>query len=282
MATTRYHRWVVMASVIRLLTSSIPTLLAVSKPKVGMPPGSGRSLSMVFGTCATRRPPPAAPASRDAENAVSSPPIVTSAPIPSFRSDSRQACSRQSGSAAPSSRTVGLAREVRMIDPPWTWILDTSVMDSGRASSTRPAIRCSKPSMIPTTSQPEFRASIVAAEMTEFIPGAGPPPHKIPSFTSSSSQPRGDPGKRSHHQQASGHRDERAGEVVRLVRDQVSDRLPGVKSERGSVLDGCDRQVLDRSLLLCRTLPTIRRPERGRRSRDPEAEVCSQPIPHQV
>jgi hypothetical protein len=23
----------------------------------------------------------------------------------------------------------------------------------------------------------------VAAEMTEFIPGAGPPPHKIPSFT---------------------------------------------------------------------------------------------------
>ena len=30
---------------------------------------------------------------------------------------------------------------------------------------------------------PEFRASIVAAEMTEFIPGAGPPPHKIPSRT---------------------------------------------------------------------------------------------------
>ena len=30
MATTRYHRWVVMASVIRLLTSSTPTLLAVS------------------------------------------------------------------------------------------------------------------------------------------------------------------------------------------------------------------------------------------------------------
>jgi hypothetical protein len=180
MATTRYHRWVVMASVIRLLTSSTPTLLAVSKPKVGVPPGSGRSLSMVFGTCATRRPPPAASASRDAENAVSSPPIVTSAPIPSFRSDSRQACSRQSGSAAPSSRTVGLAREVRMTDPPRAWILDTSVMDSGRASSVRPSMRCWKPSMIPRTSHPEFRASIVAAEMTEFIPGAGPPPHKDP------------------------------------------------------------------------------------------------------
>src|SRR6185437_12435041 len=39
MATTRYHRWVVMASVIRLLTSSTPTLLAVSKPKVGTPRG---------------------------------------------------------------------------------------------------------------------------------------------------------------------------------------------------------------------------------------------------
>ena len=152
---------------------------------------------MVFGTCATRRPPPAASASRDAENAVSSPPIVTSAPIPSFRSDSRQACSLQSGSAASSSRTVGLAREVRRIDPPWTWILDTSVMDSGRASSIRPSIRCWKPSMIPSTSHPEFTASIVAAEMTEFIPGAGPPPHKIPIFTTPSSQQPGAPDKRS-------------------------------------------------------------------------------------
>src|SRR6266566_10090781 len=32
MATTRYHRWVVMASVIRLLTSSTPTLLAAAGP----------------------------------------------------------------------------------------------------------------------------------------------------------------------------------------------------------------------------------------------------------
>src|SRR5439155_24836686 len=36
---------------------------------------------------------------------------------------------------------------------------------------------------IPTTSQPVFRASIVAAEITELIPGAGPPPHRIPSLT---------------------------------------------------------------------------------------------------
>jgi hypothetical protein len=50
--------------------------------------------------------------------------------------------------------------------------------------------------MIPRTSHPEFRASIVAAEMTEFIPGAGPPPHKIPSFTPPSFQQRGNPDKR--------------------------------------------------------------------------------------
>ncbi len=73
---------------------------------------------MVLGTWATRRLPPAASASRDAENAVSSPPIVTSAPIPSSRSDFRQACSLQSGSAAAGSRVVGLAREVRMTEPP--------------------------------------------------------------------------------------------------------------------------------------------------------------------
>jgi hypothetical protein len=112
---------------------------------------------------------------------------------PQFPRLSRQACSLQSGSSASSSRTVGLAREVRMIDPPWTWILDTSVMDRGRASSIWPSMRCSKPSMIPRTSHPEFRASIVAAEMTEFIPGPGPPPHKIPSLTSPSFQQGGGP-----------------------------------------------------------------------------------------
>ena len=37
--------------------------------------------------------------------------------------------------------------------------------------------------MIPRMSHLVFRASIVAAEMTEFIPGAGLPPHRIPSLT---------------------------------------------------------------------------------------------------
>ena len=67
-----------------------------------------------------------------------------------------------------------------------------------------------------------------------------------------------------------------------MHRNDVDDGLLDVKSERGSVLDGCDRLSLDRNLLLCRTLPTARLPERSRRSRGPEAEVCSQPISHQV
>ncbi len=67
---------------------------------------------MVFGTCATRIAPRAASARREAENAVSSPPMVTNSSIPSSRSAFRQLCIRQSGSSAPSSRTVGLARAV--------------------------------------------------------------------------------------------------------------------------------------------------------------------------
>ena len=37
-------------------------------------------------------------------------------------------CSRQSGSAADSSRTVGLARDVNRIEPPVWWMRDTSPM----------------------------------------------------------------------------------------------------------------------------------------------------------
>src|SRR5205823_295577 len=94
-----------------------------------------------------------------------------------------QLCRRQSGSLASGSVTVGFARDVRRIEPPVTWMRDTSVMERSRPPSVRPSIRCWNPSRIPTTSQPEFRASIVAAEITELIPGAGPPPHRIPSFT---------------------------------------------------------------------------------------------------
>jgi hypothetical protein len=42
----------------------------------GTPSGSGRSLSIVFGTCATRIRPPACSATRLDDDAVSSPPIV--------------------------------------------------------------------------------------------------------------------------------------------------------------------------------------------------------------
>src|SRR5437764_1558926 len=39
---------------------------------------------------------------------------------------------------------------------------------------------------MPITSHPELMASMVAAEMTELMPGAGPPPHRMASFGRSS------------------------------------------------------------------------------------------------
>src|ERR687887_1596525 len=41
-------------------------------------------------------------------------------------------------------------------------------------------MRCSNPSRIPRASHPELTASITAAAITELMPGAGPPPHRIP------------------------------------------------------------------------------------------------------
>ena len=56
--TARYHRPVVRASSISDSIIAAPTARAVSKPKVGAFSGSGRSLSMVFGTVATPICPP--------------------------------------------------------------------------------------------------------------------------------------------------------------------------------------------------------------------------------
>ena len=49
----RYHLPVVRASTISDSTIVVPTARAVSKPKVGAFSGSGRSLSIVFGTVTT-------------------------------------------------------------------------------------------------------------------------------------------------------------------------------------------------------------------------------------
>ena len=53
MHTTTYQRAVVRASSMRLSRMPAPTERAVSKPNVGALSGSGRSLSIVFGTVAT-------------------------------------------------------------------------------------------------------------------------------------------------------------------------------------------------------------------------------------
>ena len=84
--TTTYQRGDVCASCMRFETISAPTWRAVAKPNVGTSPGSGRSLSMVFGTCTTRSDSSDASARNRALNAVSSPPIVSSPLTSSARS----------------------------------------------------------------------------------------------------------------------------------------------------------------------------------------------------
>src|SRR6185436_13202676 len=59
----------------------------------------------------------------------------------------------------------------------------TSSRLSGRTSSTRPCMRRSNPSRIPRTSTPCSSARMVAALITLLIPGAGPPPTKMASFS---------------------------------------------------------------------------------------------------
>src|SRR3989454_12098229 len=70
-----YQRSVVAASCIRLRTRSLPRLQAVENPNVSMSLGSGRSLSIVFGTCARPRPGRAL-ATRVAAKAGAAPPVV--------------------------------------------------------------------------------------------------------------------------------------------------------------------------------------------------------------
>jgi len=133
------------------------------------------SLSMVLGTCTTRMRPADFSASRMAEKAVSSPPMVMSCETLS-RSSEITVFSRSWGSV------VGLAREIPMNDPPRKWIRLTASMVSGMTCSTLPCITHSKPSWMPSTSTPSSTHRMVAAPMTALMPGAGPPPTKIASF----------------------------------------------------------------------------------------------------
>jgi len=77
---TTYHLPDVLASSARIDASRAPSALAVSNPKVGIPAGRGKSLSIVFGTWATLRSYPIYSAISEtfiAPKAVSSPPMVT-------------------------------------------------------------------------------------------------------------------------------------------------------------------------------------------------------------
>ena len=127
-ATTTYQRRVALASSIRLRTSSTPTCRAVWKPKVGMCGGSGRSLSIVFGTWTLLIVPCERSLTVRDESAVSSPPMVTRCVMPACCSVSMTACSA-------SGDLVGFSREVPSTDPPVRCTRDTSSMASGRSFS---------------------------------------------------------------------------------------------------------------------------------------------------
>ena len=76
---------------------------------------------------------------------------------------------------------VGFSREVPSIDPPSRCTRDTSSIASGRSPDGSRRTRCLNPSRMPMTSKPWLIASMVAAEMTALMPGAGPPPTRMPS-----------------------------------------------------------------------------------------------------
>ena len=172
-ATTMYQRRVDLASSIRFLTSSTPTCRAVWKPNVGTCGGSGRSLSIVFGTCTLWMAPAERSLMKRDESAVSSPPIVTRCVMPACRSVSITA-------RVASGDLVGFSREVPRIEPPSRCTRDTSSIASGCSPDGSRRTRCLNPSRMPMTSKPWLSASMVAAEMTALMPGAGPPPTRMP------------------------------------------------------------------------------------------------------
>ena len=174
-ATTTYQRRVDRASSIRLRTSSAPTCRAVWKPKVGTCGGSGRSLSMVFGTWTLRIAPCERSLTVRDDSAVSSPPMVTRWVMPACCSVSMTACSA-------SADLVGFSREVPSTEPPARWTRDTSSMASGRSFDGVAPDQVLEAVRMPTTSKPSLIASIAADEMTVLMPGAGPPPTRMPSL----------------------------------------------------------------------------------------------------
>ena len=88
--------------------------------------GSGRSLSIVFGTWTLRIAPCERSATVRDESAVSSPPMVTRWLMPASRRVSITAWSA-------SGDRVGFSREVPSTEPPARWTRDTSSMVSGRS-----------------------------------------------------------------------------------------------------------------------------------------------------
>ena len=103
-----------------------------------MSPGRGRSLSIVFGTCATVSPGTVL-ASREAEYAVSSPPMVMRWFTPSR-------CRASPTWRMASADLLGLVREVRMMEPPSKWMREVSLISRSTTCCVSPCTSHLKPS----------------------------------------------------------------------------------------------------------------------------------------
>ena len=131
---------------------------------------------MVFGTCTTRNLPRDAFARLEELKQVSSPPMVMSIPTPRRSSVSRH-LARSSG------LFVGFAREMPSVEPPRKWMRLVSAMVRGVTREVSPSMSQRNPSWTPSTSTPERFARMVAAPITLLMPGAGPPPTRMASFS---------------------------------------------------------------------------------------------------
>ena len=155
------------AVVVMRSIASVAICTAVSKPKVTSV--AAMSLSIVFGTPTIGTP---SAESRSAVRSVPSPPITTTASIPSRSSVSVT-------DAAPLPWTYGSRRDVPRIVPPRWRMPRTASRSSGRSC---PSMRPSHPSRIPTTSAPcRPAARAVTPRITAFSPGQSPPAVRIAS-----------------------------------------------------------------------------------------------------
>src|SRR5215217_7657033 len=159
--------WEIAVPLMRSMAATAVSM-ALSTPRASSVPGT--SLSMVAGM-----PTAFTPASTSAFALVRlPPPPMTTRPSTPASSSFRAARSCPSGSLTSLERPVPSTVPPRCMSPP-SWLLSTGRRRSSRIPS--------KPSSIPTTSQPREKAACATARTAAFMPGATPPAVRTAIFT---------------------------------------------------------------------------------------------------